>query len=109
MTDRFKNTPWFFWWRKFRLQLDSLTVFLYGTVAYLRDDAGNIVVGANGLPKADPQKRVRTLHPDWLGEVFQYADLQKYQPIIFIDAAAVEKYSQEPTASVTTQARWHKP
>src|SRR5690606_24998176 len=30
---------------------------LYGT-AYERDASGNIVVGANGLPKADPIKRV---------------------------------------------------
>ncbi|WP_321330993.1 SusC/RagA family TonB-linked outer membrane protein [uncultured Bacteroides sp.] len=42
---------------------------LYGT-AYLRDDAGNIVVGANGLPKADPQKRILGHYaPDWLGGI----------------------------------------
>jgi len=51
---------------------------LYGT-AYLRDASGNIVVGANGLPKADSQNKILGHYtPDWLGGVtntFSYKHL----------------------------------
>lgn len=52
---------------------------LYGT-AYLRDDKGNIIVGANGLPKADPEKKVLGhFTPSWVGGVantFSYKNLE---------------------------------
>jgi TonB-linked SusC/RagA family outer membrane protein len=52
---------------------------LYGT-AYLRDAKGNIIVGANGLPKADPQKRVLGHYtPDYLAGItntFTYKNLE---------------------------------
>lgn len=51
---------------------------LYGT-GYLRDDNGNIIVGANGLPKADPQKKVLGHYtPDWVGGIsntFRYKNI----------------------------------
>lgn len=52
---------------------------IYGT-AYLRDESGNIVVGSNGLPKADPQRRVLGhFTPKWLGGItntFSYKNLE---------------------------------
>lgn len=52
---------------------------LYGT-AYQRDANGNIVVGANGLPKADPQKKVLGHYtPDYLAGItntFHYKNLE---------------------------------
>ncbi|WPO78878.1 SusC/RagA family TonB-linked outer membrane protein [Flavobacterium sp. KACC 22761] len=52
---------------------------LYGT-AYERDANGNIVVGANGLPKADPTKRVLGHYtPDYLAgatNTFTYKNLE---------------------------------
>ncbi|HEX3158249.1 MAG TPA: SusC/RagA family TonB-linked outer membrane protein, partial [Gemmatimonadaceae bacterium] len=40
---------------------------LYGN-PYLRDDAGNLVVDGDGLPQADPQRRVLgNFTPDWTG------------------------------------------
>ena len=52
---------------------------LYGT-AYERDASGNIVVGANGLPKADPTKRVLGHYtPDYLAgatNTFTYKNLE---------------------------------
>ena len=51
---------------------------LYGT-AYLRDASGNIIVGANGLPKADSQNKILGHYtPDWLGGItntFSYKHL----------------------------------
>jgi len=51
---------------------------LYGT-AYLRDASGNIVVGANGLPKIDSQNKILGHYtPDWLGGItntFSYKHL----------------------------------
>lgn len=52
---------------------------LYGT-AYERDANGNIVVGANGLPKADPTKKVLGHYtPDYLAgatNTFTYKNLE---------------------------------
>jgi TonB-linked SusC/RagA family outer membrane protein len=52
---------------------------LYGT-AYLRDAKGNIIVGANGLPKADSQKKVLGHYtPDYLAGItntFTYKNLE---------------------------------
>jgi TonB-linked SusC/RagA family outer membrane protein len=52
---------------------------LYGT-AYQRDGNGNIVVGANGLPKADPQKQVLGHYtPDYLAgltNTFTYKNIE---------------------------------
>lgn len=51
---------------------------LFGT-AYLRDNDGNILVDAKGLPKADPTKRVLgKFTPDWTGGIsntFSYKNL----------------------------------
>ena len=60
---------------------------LYGT-AYLRDEAGNIVVGANGLPKADPQKRVLGhFTPDWLGGISNTLTYKNISLSFLIDAS----------------------
>lgn len=52
---------------------------LYGT-AYQRDDNGNIIVTSDGLPKADPQKKVLGHYtPDWLGGIsntFAYKNIE---------------------------------
>lgn len=52
---------------------------LFGTV-YLRDANGNIIVGANGLPKADSKNKVLGHYtPDWLGGItntFTYKHLE---------------------------------
>ncbi|GAT62156.1 SusC/RagA family TonB-linked outer membrane protein [Paludibacter jiangxiensis] len=59
---------------------------LYGT-AYLRDANGNIIVGANGLPKADPQNRVLGHYtPDWLGGITNTLTYKNLQLSFLIDA-----------------------
>ncbi|ADQ79753.1 TonB-dependent receptor plug [Paludibacter propionicigenes WB4] len=60
---------------------------LYGT-AYLRDANGNIVVGANGLPKADPQNRVLGHYtPDWLGGITNTITYKHLELSFLIDAS----------------------
>ncbi|HSD06664.1 SusC/RagA family TonB-linked outer membrane protein [Flavobacterium sp.] len=60
---------------------------LYGT-AYLRDANGNIVVGANGLPKADPQKRVLGHYtPDWIGGITNTFNYKNLELSFLIDAS----------------------
>ncbi|HEY5507890.1 MAG TPA: SusC/RagA family TonB-linked outer membrane protein, partial [Paludibacter sp.] len=60
---------------------------LYGT-AYLRDASGNIVVGANGLPKADPQNRVLGHYtPDWLGGITNTLTYKHLELSFLIDAS----------------------
>ncbi|MFT3995197.1 MAG: SusC/RagA family TonB-linked outer membrane protein [Dysgonomonas sp.] len=59
---------------------------LYGT-AYLRDDAGNIVVGANGLPRADPVKKVLGHYtPNWIGGVSNTLTYKNIELSFLIDA-----------------------
>lgn len=59
---------------------------LYGT-AYLRNDNGDIVVGANGLPKADPQKRVLGHYtPSWLGGISNTLTYKNVELSFLIDA-----------------------
>ncbi|SEO17967.1 TonB-linked outer membrane protein, SusC/RagA family [Flavobacterium sp. CF108] len=60
---------------------------LYGT-AYLRDANGNIVVGANGLPKADPQKRVLGHYtPDWIGGITNTLTYKNLELSFLVDAS----------------------
>lgn len=59
---------------------------LYGT-AYLRDASGNIVVGANGLPKADPQKRVLGHYtPDFIGGITNTLSYKNVEFSFLVDA-----------------------
>jgi len=60
---------------------------LYGT-AYLRDASGNIVVGANGLPKADPTKRVLGHYtPDYLAGVTNTLTYKNVELSFLVDAS----------------------
>lgn len=60
---------------------------LYGT-AYQRDANGNIVVGANGLPKADPQKRVLGHYtPDFLAGITNTLSYKNLEFSFLIDAS----------------------
>jgi TonB-linked SusC/RagA family outer membrane protein len=60
---------------------------LYGT-AYQRDANGNIVVGANGLPKADPQKKVLGHYtPDYLGGITNTLTYKNLEFSFLVDAS----------------------
>jgi TonB-linked SusC/RagA family outer membrane protein len=60
---------------------------LYGT-AYERDSNGNIVVGANGLPKADPQKKVLGHYtPDYLAGVTNTLTYKNLEFSFLVDAS----------------------
>jgi len=60
---------------------------LFGTV-YLRDNNGNIVVGANGLPKADPKNQVLGHYtPDWLGGITNTFTYKQLELSFLIDAS----------------------
>ncbi|MEG2100663.1 MAG: SusC/RagA family TonB-linked outer membrane protein [Flavobacterium sp.] len=60
---------------------------LYGT-AYQRDASGNIVVGANGLPKADPQKKVLGHYtPDYLAGVTNTLTYKNIEFSFLVDAS----------------------
>lgn len=60
---------------------------LYGT-GYLRDDSGNIIVASNGLPKADPQKKVLGHYtPDWLGGIINTFTYKNFDFSFLIDAS----------------------
>ena len=60
---------------------------LYGT-AYQRDANGNIVVGANGLPKADPQKKVLGHYtPDYLAGLTNTLTYKNLEFSFLIDAS----------------------
>jgi len=60
---------------------------LYGT-AYLRDASGNIVVGANGLPKADPTKKVLGHYtPDYLAGITNTLTYKNLELSFLIDAS----------------------
>lgn len=60
---------------------------LYGT-AYLRDASGNIVVGANGLPKADPTKKVLGHYtPDYLAGVTNTLTYKNLELSFLVDAS----------------------
>ncbi|MBF4464294.1 SusC/RagA family TonB-linked outer membrane protein [Flavobacterium sp. LC2016-12] len=60
---------------------------LYGT-AYQRDANGNIVVGANGLPKADPQKKVLGHYtPDYLAGVTNTLTYKNLEFSFLVDAS----------------------
>jgi TonB-linked SusC/RagA family outer membrane protein len=55
------------------LNLEARPGYPYGTFfgsGYLRDDQGNIVVNANGIPRRDPVQRVLgNILPDWTGGI----------------------------------------
>ncbi|MDR7371442.1 SusC/RagA family TonB-linked outer membrane protein [Flavobacterium aquidurense] len=60
---------------------------LYGT-AYQRDASGNIVVGANGLPKADPEKKVLGHYtPDYLAGLTNTLTYKNLELSFLIDAS----------------------
>ena len=60
---------------------------LFGTV-YLRDNNGNIIVGSNGLPKADPQNKVLGHYtPDWLGGITNTFTYKQLELSFLIDAS----------------------
>ena len=60
---------------------------LYGT-AYLRDNNGNIVVGANGLPRADPTKKVLGHYtPDYLAGVTNTLTYKNIELSFLVDAS----------------------
>jgi TonB-linked SusC/RagA family outer membrane protein len=60
---------------------------LYGT-AYQRDGNGNIVVGANGLPKADPQKQVLGHYtPDYLAGLTNTLTYKNLEFSFLVDAS----------------------
>ncbi|MFB3387127.1 SusC/RagA family TonB-linked outer membrane protein [Flavobacterium sp. LAR06] len=60
---------------------------LYGT-AYQRDANGNIVVGANGLPKADPQKKVLGHYtPDYLAGLTNTLTYKNLELSFLVDAS----------------------
>ncbi|PAM93806.1 SusC/RagA family TonB-linked outer membrane protein [Flavobacterium sp. IR1] len=60
---------------------------LYGT-AYLRDTNGNIVVGANGLPRADPNKKVLGhFTPDFIGGITNTLSYKNLEFSFLIDAS----------------------
>lgn len=60
---------------------------LYG-IAYQRDANGNIVVGANGLPKADPQKKVLGHYtPDYLAGITNTLTYKNLELSFLIDAS----------------------
>lgn len=60
---------------------------LYGT-AYQRDANGNIVVGANGLPKADPQKKVLGHYtPDYLAGLTNTLTYKNIELSFLVDAS----------------------
>lgn len=60
---------------------------LYGT-AYQRDASGNIVVGANGLPKADPQNKVLGHYtPDYLAGVTNTLTYKNIELSFLVDAS----------------------
>lgn len=60
---------------------------LYGT-GYLRDGSGNIIVASNGLPKADPEKKVLGQYtPDWLGGISNTFTYKNIDFSFLIDAS----------------------
>lgn len=60
---------------------------LYGT-AYERDASGNIVVGANGLPKADPTKKVLGHYtPDYLAGLTNTLTYKNLELSFLVDAS----------------------
>jgi len=60
---------------------------LFGT-AFLRDDAGNIIVDAKGLPKADPtQRALGKFTPDWTGGINNTLNYKNVSLSFLIDAS----------------------
>lgn len=63
----------------------------YGTLlgnAYLRDNSGNIIVNANGLPQADPtQKVLGKFTPDWTGGITNSFSYKGFNLSFLIDAS----------------------
>ncbi|MBN9295494.1 MAG: SusC/RagA family TonB-linked outer membrane protein [Filimonas sp.] len=63
----------------------------YGTLignAFQRDANGNIVVGANGLPVADPSKKVLGKYtPDWIGGVNNSFSYKGFSFSFLVDAS----------------------
>jgi len=66
---------------------------LYG-IAYLRDTEGNIIVGANGLPKANPQNQVLGHYtPDWIAGITNTFTYKQLDLSFLIDANVGGKIS----------------
>jgi hypothetical protein len=63
----------------------------YGTLfgnAYRRDANGNIIVGSNGLPQADPSKKVLgKFTPDWIGGINNSITYKNFNLSFLIDAS----------------------
>ncbi|MBO9561227.1 MAG: SusC/RagA family TonB-linked outer membrane protein [Niastella sp.] len=63
----------------------------YGTLfgnAYRRDAGGNIIVGSNGLPQADPSKKVLgKFTPDWIGGINNSITYKNFNLSFLIDAS----------------------
>lgn len=60
---------------------------LYGT-SYVRDDAGNIVVDENGLPKvSSTNKRLGKFSPNWLGGIGNTFTYKNFSLSFLIDAS----------------------
>ncbi len=60
---------------------------LYGT-AYQRDANGNIIIASNGLPVADPQKKVLGHYtPNWLGGISNSFTYKNIDLSVLIDAS----------------------
>jgi TonB-linked SusC/RagA family outer membrane protein len=60
---------------------------LFGT-AFLRDGAGNIIVDAKGLPKADPtQRALGKFTPDWTGGISNTLNYKNISLSFLIDAS----------------------
>jgi len=63
----------------------------YGTLfgnAYLRDDAGNIVVNKSGIPVADPNKKVLGKYtPDWIGGITNSFTYKSFNLSFLVDAS----------------------
>jgi TonB-linked SusC/RagA family outer membrane protein len=63
----------------------------YGTIignAYLRDGAGNIVISSDGIPVADPNKKVLGKYtPDWIGGINNHFSYKNIYLSFLVDAS----------------------
>lgn len=60
---------------------------LYGN-AYLRDEKGNIVISGDGIPLADPNKKVLGKYtPDWIGGINNSFSYKNFNLSFLIDAS----------------------
>jgi TonB-linked SusC/RagA family outer membrane protein len=63
----------------------------YGTIignAYLRDAAGNIIINGDGIPVADPNKKVLGKYtPDWIGGINNHFSYKNIYLSFLVDAS----------------------